>query len=209
MNGEVYDSYWAHTVGLRAEDLWDLYWDLGWGLPRIAQKLGVAPNTVRALMLENGIQTRKDLTRWYQPKPWQANLLESEERDPADPAGYWGCAKTSRAGVGCLLCGERPPEGCELNCQECPPRAYCRVPLRPPPNQGEIEESINKAALFPQWPSPITLRSYHLCGGSFLTFFFGQNSPQLVDRKTLKLVFKAHATCQEHTYYNCCKHGHQ
>jgi len=129
VNGEVYDNQWAHRVGLRVEDLWDLYWDLGWGLPRIAKRLGMAPNTVRALMLENGIQTRNALTRWYRPKPWHTGPLErEEEQDPTDPAGYWGCSLSSRAGVGCLLCEERLPQGCQLNCRECPRELVARCP---------------------------------------------------------------------------------
>jgi len=116
-------------AGLRVEDLRDLYWDMGWGLPRIAQKLGVAPNTVRRLMLRAGIDTRHDLNRWYRPRPWHLAVgLPTQEPDPQDPVGYWACTKSSRAGVGCLFCQEEVSSECQLDCSACPPSRILRCP---------------------------------------------------------------------------------
>jgi len=112
-------------LGLRADDLWDMYWDLGWGLLTIARRLGVAPNTVRSIMLKNGIHTRRELIRWHHIEPWEA---PEAELDPTDPAGYWLCAKSSRAGFACLLCQEEVPADCVLNCRECPPQVIALCP---------------------------------------------------------------------------------
>lgn len=137
--------------GLRSDDLWDLYWDLGWGLPRIAQYLGVGPSTVRRLMLEAGIGTRHKLTRWYQPRPWYREMrAPQEEPDPADPAGFWGCTKSTRAGVGCLLCQEEMPKACGLDCHACPPDVLLGCPCFRHGDRELRRARLGKMALYTQ-----------------------------------------------------------
>lgn len=145
----------------RPEDLIDFYWDLGWGMPRIARLLGVTPNTIRRFMLKAGIETRHTLNRWYNVTLWCTRKEFTEEsRDPSDPAGYWGCRTSSRAGIGCLFCQARPPMICEGNCACCPPEviANCscaKYGTRPgatpePASQGNPENYSKEITIPPE-----------------------------------------------------------
>ena len=99
------------------EDLRDFYWDLNWGLVRMARYFGVAPGTVRRVMIRAEIPTRPwPGARWKPRKPW----THKRGKDGTDPAQFWACADSGTRGVGCILCGVEVPEACGEDCAVCP-----------------------------------------------------------------------------------------
>ena len=114
-------------LDIRPEDIWDLHHDLGWGTSRIARYLGLSRGGLRRVMREHGIPIR---SRRERRTPWSLAVARGEISHPEDPASFWLCRRSSRAGIGCLLCPAKDqlPEECNEDCANCPPERAWRCP---------------------------------------------------------------------------------
>ena len=112
---------------LRPEDLWDLHYDLGWGTRRIARYLGISRGELRKRLRENEIPVRQRQGRRI---PWYLAVPRLELVRSPDPASFWRCRRSSRSGVGCLLCPAKDelPADCDEDCARCPTPRASRCP---------------------------------------------------------------------------------